>query len=364
MYQANCFNTYEDLSLSCCSPFLQAMEGSLDEAAALKRLQELEKSLVGGENITNAALKDELDQRKQKAVHRMEAMHGVTNTLDDGDSDEIFLRIFSSVTEELSAKNKCLEQEIQRRKTAEEDAKDLQHEFQEEREDLLDIIRKQNKQLKLQEKIIQSVVPCLRRDCNYFYIDKVISESKWDEDLEQWIMPKLTLIKNNLPAGGLPPTHSSPSLTKASVPKSPSHMSQPLGATNSSNDLVQPSVYDQPIEEKGFGRLQGIEESSYFKPKRATELLNSGRDHGKYSGGIVSNSFNAAAVHKVDSQVIAEPNFLRRPNKLESLNVTCTVRPLEDKQEPSIVQKVDKKISSKKRGLQPLGDIQKHPPSL
>ena len=118
----------------------------------MKRLQELEQSLVGGENVDNAVLKDELDQRKQKAVDRMEAIHGVTNVLDDGDSDDIFLRIFSSVTEELSAKNKCLEQEIQRCKTAEEDVKDLQHEFQEKREDLLDIIRKQNKQLKLQER--------------------------------------------------------------------------------------------------------------------------------------------------------------------------------------------------------------------
>ena len=341
-------------------------EGSLNEAAVVKRLQELEKGLVGGENATNAVLKDQLDQRKQKAVDRMEAMHGVTNTLDDGDSDDIFLRIFSNVTEELSAKNKCLEQEIQRRKTAEEDAKDLQHEFQEEREDLLEMIRKQNKQLKLQEQIIQSVVPCLRRDCNYFYIDKVISESKWDEDSEHWIMPKLTLIKNNLPASNLPPTHSSPTLTRGAIPsnRSPSHTSQPLGGTNSSNDLVQPSIYDQPTEEKGFGRLQGIEESSYFKPRRATELLNSSRDHSKYSGSVASNNFNAASVHKVDNQVIADPNFLRRPNKLESLNVTCTVRPLEEKQEPSIVQKVDKKISSKKRGLQPLGDIQKHPPPL
>lgn len=336
-------------------------EGSLDEAAALKRLQELEKSLVGGENVTNAALKDELYQRKQKAVDKMEAMHEVTNVLDDGDSDEIFLRIFSSVTEELSAKNKCLEQEIQRRKTAEEDTKDLQQEFQEEREDLLDTIRKQNKQLKLQEQIIQSVIPCLRRDCNYFYIEKIISESKWDEDSEQWMMPKLTLIKNNLPAGGLSPTHSSPTLTRGAISSNkspPGHVSQSVGTTNSSNDLVRPSLYDQPTEERGFGRLQ---ESSYFKPKRATELLNSSRDHTKYSG---NNNFSAAAVHKVDSQVISDPNFLRRPNKLESLNVTCTVRPLEDKQEPSIVQKADKKISSKKRGLQPLGDIQKHPPTL
>jgi len=319
---------------------------------------------VGGESANNTVLKVELDQRKQKAMDKMETTLNVTNVLDDGDSDEIFLKIFGSVTEELSAKNKCLEWEIQRRKTAEEDTKDLQHEFQEEREDLLDTIRKQNKQLKLQEQIIQSVIPCLRRDCNYFYIEKVISESKWDEDLDQWIMPKLMLIKNNLPAGGLSPTHSSPTLTRGAISSNkspPGHMSQPLGTTNSSNDLVRPSIYDQPTEEKGFGRLQSIEESSYFKPKRATELLNSSRDHSKYSS---SNNFSAAAVHKVDSQVIADSNFLRRPNKLESLNVTCTVRPLEDKQEPSIVQKVDKKISSKKRGLQPLGDIQKHPPTL
>jgi len=315
---------------------------------------------VGGEGAANTTLKQELDQRKQKADDRRETMQNANATLDSDESDEIFLRIFSSVTEELSEKNKCLEQEIQRRKTAEEDTKDLQHEFQEEREDLLDMIRKQNKQLKLQEQIIHSVVPCLRRDCNYYYIEKVISESKWDEDTDQWIMPKLTLIKNNLPPSGLTPSNSSPTLTKGVVSPSRSPNS---AASQTGNDSIRPSVYDSPTEDKSFGRLQGIEESVYFKPKRAAELLSS-KDHSKHSTGIASNNFSAAVVHKVDGQVITDPNFIRRPNKLESLNVTCTVRPMQDKTEQSIVEKVDKKISSKKRGLQPLGDIQKHPPTL
>ena len=325
-----------------------------------RRLQELEQSLVGGEGAANASLKQELDQRKQKAEDRREAMQNTNAILDSDESDEIFLRIFSSVTEELSEKNKYLEREIQRRKTAEEDTKDLQQEFQEEREDLLDIIRKQNKQLKLQEQIIHSVVPCLRRDCNYYYIDKVISESKWDEDTDQWIMPKLTLIKNNLPPSGLTPSNSSPTLTKAVVSPSRSPNS---AVSQTVSDSIRPSVYDSPTEDKSFSRLQGIEESAYFKPKRAAELL-SNKDHGKHATTIASNNFSAAIIHKVDGQVINDPNFIRRPNKLESLNVTCTVRPMQDKTEQSIVEKVDKKISSKKRGLQPLGDIQKHPPTL
>ena len=34
--------------------------------------------------------------------------------------------------------------------------------------------------------------PTIRRDCNYFNMDKIQQIAEWNEETEDWIMPKLT----------------------------------------------------------------------------------------------------------------------------------------------------------------------------
>ena len=72
-------------------------------------------------------------------------------------------------------------------------------EFEFDRIDYLDTIRKQEQQLKLLQAIIDKVHPCLRRDCNYANLDKIKAESSWIEDEQRWILPKMSIVNVKMP---------------------------------------------------------------------------------------------------------------------------------------------------------------------
>lgn len=42
--------------------------------------------------------------------------------------------------------------------------------------------------------------PILRRDCNYFNLDKVKREAVWNEDQGKWILPEMTMNRTTLPS--------------------------------------------------------------------------------------------------------------------------------------------------------------------
>ena len=80
---------------------------------------------------------------------------------------------------------------------------DLQSEFEFDRIDYLDTIRKQETQMKLFQAIIDKIHPCLRRDCNYANLDRVKVQCEWDEENQRWILPKMTIEKTKLPPAGI-----------------------------------------------------------------------------------------------------------------------------------------------------------------
>ena len=80
--------------------------------------------------------------------------------------------------------------------------KDLQSEFEFDRNDYLDAIRSQDRQIKYLQGIIDRIHPALRRDCNYTNLDRIQAQAAWDPVSEQWILPKLTVEKISLPAAG------------------------------------------------------------------------------------------------------------------------------------------------------------------
>ena len=147
---------------------------------------------------------------------------------------------------------------------------------------------------------------------------------------------------------------------------------------------VQPSCYDQE-DDRYQKRLQMIGESDYFKPKRALELLNQGKNDGgkssnEYRGSgslpsldgsrkthsMTSVNPNAAAVHGIEAMVLNDASYTRRPGKLQSLPKQP---PKPDPQmfspqhEPNIIDKVEKKLSNRKRtSLEPLMDVKPRKP--
>ena len=118
--------------------------------------------------------------------------------------------------------------------------------------------------------------------------------------------------------------------------------------------------------------------SEYFRPKRALELMGQsphalkelspihneslgGAVGGSSSGGVrgsgsVSSLPNAAAVHGVDP--LKDSMFGRRPGKLQSLAINPPVpHTFSPRQEPDILEKMEKLSTRKKKNLEPLADI-------
>lgn len=79
---------------------------------------------------------------------------------------------------------------------------DLQEEFEFDRNDYLDTIRKQEQEMKWLKSVIDKVHPCLRRDSNYVNLDRIRAHSQWDEDNQMWAMPKMMIEKTKLPPAG------------------------------------------------------------------------------------------------------------------------------------------------------------------
>jgi hypothetical protein len=79
---------------------------------------------------------------------------------------------------------------------------DLQSEFEFDRIDYLDTIRKQEQQNKWLQAVLDRIHPVIRRDCNYVSLEKIRSLSEWDENNQVWTLPKLTIEKTHLPPAG------------------------------------------------------------------------------------------------------------------------------------------------------------------
>lgn len=259
--------------------------------------------------------------------------------------------------EEVKVKTQVLERTQSKLHSALEDNKDLAAEFEMDRQDYLDTIRKQQMTIKLQEQLLETVVPCLRRDCNYYNLDKVKAECVWDKEQSYWILPRLTVSKSVLS-----PVTSGSSLLERSASNSK------MPKQNSSGDMqmrdARATIYDPPSDDRYLAHLQKSEESHYFKPRRVLELLSHKKEtpheHTGWESGppLPQNVATAASVHGVDTLVIGDVHYSRRPGKLQSLPSNPLLpQNIATPPESNILDKVERKISNRKRySLEPLSD--------
>ena len=203
-------------------------------------------------------------------------------------------------------KTKALERTQGRVKAAEEDISDLQKEFEIEREDYLETIRSQEQTLQLQQQLLETMVPLVRRDCNYYNLDRIHSECKFDEEAGKWVLPKVVLTATSL--ASINP-----------MSKSPSH-----------NPTAKRILHDRDIDPFAQ-RLQKSEEPEYFKQHRAQELLaecnivkeglSPERSNRKFRGSIGTCGPSGAGLgNKLHQRNVP----FARPRKLDSLAHTVS----------------------------------------
>lgn len=275
-----------------------------DPKLAMHRLQELEQNMVGGEQASNEEVKE---QRKKKKRYAEDRRKKLQEALTHMDGDEIMLGIYESVQDELRVKSKKLEKQKLQCDSLQHEILDLQSEFEYDRMDYLDTIRKQEQQMKWLQGVVDRIHPTLRRDCNYVNLDRIRAHSEWDEFNQVWVLPKISIEKSHLPPAG-----SANSATKSD------------NAATRSSDFSYNGYEDFRSEDRYIQKLNHSDQQelakNYFKNSRAEELLN--RTPNNESGSSARSPKYGRNGLPPPSTLEQDDMVIRKPTRLESLPST------------------------------------------
>lgn len=84
----------------------------------------------------------------------------------------------------------------------EREVSDLQSEFQLDRTDYLETIRKLEKNLKFYQQLIELSLPYLRKSGRLWDPETIKNDSIWNEDLNKWKFPEESMNRLRLPPAG------------------------------------------------------------------------------------------------------------------------------------------------------------------
>ncbi|XP_050292806.1 osmotic avoidance abnormal protein 3-like isoform X2 [Anthonomus grandis grandis] len=220
---------------------------STDEV--MRRIEELKKALIGGEKAYDKELSERRLRKKRAAEERANLIAHLLAKIDMNEDRETLQNQYKDISQELNLKTEILRKYRHKVKMLEKEITDLQGEFQQEREDYLETVRRQEKNLKLLSQINDKLVGTLKKDCNYTDLEAIKDQAVWLEESQKFKLPDLVIPRTKLPPAGQ--NHDRNLYTTMSNPSAKSYLE-----TNNANpqDII----------------------ASYFQPatKRATELLN------------------------------------------------------------------------------------------
>ncbi|XP_021163866.2 kinesin-like protein KIF17 isoform X2 [Fundulus heteroclitus] len=266
----------------------------LNQKLVLERLQKLEQEVIGGEQARNNELQQRHRQRKKFADQRKaQLIHALSG--DSEESENVMLNVYNSIQEEVHAKSQILSKVQGKLKAARLEIRDLQAEFEVERNDYLASIRRLEREGQLLNSLLERMVPLVRRDCNYSNLDRVRKEAVWDEDGATWKLPDVTVQKTTLPS--------------AVPPKPVSHRDS--GSDHADSFLVEEDRYKEMLDRRDSGNVA----NNYFKSKRASQLLG--------SDAVKGHGYHPVNGSNMDTPPRSDP-VLPRPFRLESLEVSVS----------------------------------------
>jgi len=252
-----------------------------------------------GVSSLKANKKKEIKEKMRKRREVAEAKkRKLRKAMEEGDDDGIIEELFTIQMDEVEIRTKKLGKIKDKYKEKVAEIHDLTEEFQVQREDYLESIRDQGKESKLLAQILEQIQPLLRRDCNYYNLDKIKRDCQWNPDTEEWFIPPVTISKTKVPALGDLPLNKSHSRDKMGKSRSssdkihyteklPSHPSQSSKSLQDGPGAPQSSYYDAPDDTRIRHKLASTQDSDYFKSKRAQQLLHGNKynlSNGNFSG--------------------------------------------------------------------------------
>lgn len=112
---------------------------------------------------------------------------------------DILQEHYTDIQYELLVKTDALKNHRQKLKALEREVSDIQSEFQFERSDYLETIRRLEKNLKFYQQLLEKAVPFLRREGRFWNPDTIKADSTWNDDLKKWKISENVMLRVNLP---------------------------------------------------------------------------------------------------------------------------------------------------------------------
>ncbi|XP_055077992.1 kinesin-like protein KIF17 [Periophthalmus magnuspinnatus] len=276
---------------------------SADQKDIIERLQQLEQAVVGGEQVRNQELRWRHQQRKKIADQRqVQLIQALSENSEE--SENVLFNVYNSIQEEVHAKSQMLVKVQGKLKAAKLEIRDLQGEFEVERDDYLATIRRLERDGQLMQSLLERMVQLVRRDCNYSNLDRLKKEAIWDEESATWRLPEVMVQKTTLPSA---------------VPQK-----LPTGRGSSAD-------YEEQEEEDRYKEMLNRSDSenianSYFKSKRTAQLLGGepSKGHVIHSSALYNGMSHLSLSSSPVNVSISPDSVMPRPFRLESLDVSVS----------------------------------------
>ncbi|KPM02239.1 Kinesin-like protein 1, partial [Sarcoptes scabiei] len=219
---------------------------------AMEKLKELENQMVGGEKANDVELKEKRARKKRIAEMKLNAISEALSQLND--DDKILLKAYGDITEELRVKTMLIKKAKHKIHSLEQEVDDLQSEFESERTDYLETIRRLEEQIKLLMQIVEKMQPLLKQDCNYSNLNRIKEDAVWDENNQQWILPNVTFNRIRFPpAAAVNESKLTSSSTSSPREMTPSRLYRPDSPNvNFDSSIIDSGSESDQIHENGF----------------------------------------------------------------------------------------------------------------
>ncbi|CAH8587021.1 unnamed protein product [Schistosoma rodhaini] len=237
---------------------IDTYDGEITKDELLQRLKLLEADIVGGEQAGNKEVNEKISRRKKYAEERKRRLMEANADLED---DGIMINIYETIQDELYYKNKALQSQKQKVHELQMEIKDVQSEFEQDRSDHLETIRRQEQQINLLNMILEKVQPFIRRDSNYYNIDKIKRTAKFDAEKNEWILPQMVIEHTQLPSANL----------NNSSNRYDSNYETTDG--NAECDVIKDLKWASKKESRLYAKLDDRIQSNYFSSRRADQIL-------------------------------------------------------------------------------------------
>ncbi|CAH2010923.1 unnamed protein product [Acanthoscelides obtectus] len=227
----------------------------------LNRIEALKAAMIGGERANDKELSERRKRKKMEAEKRASVIAHLLAKIDMNEDRELLHNQYKDISQELSLKTDALRKYRHRVKVLEKEISDIQSEFETERQDYLEAIRKQDRQVKLLTQISEKLAGNLRKECNYSDLESIKEQTVWLDESQKYKLPELIVTRTRLPPPG----------RVDDIQTAPARLLQ-----SEEDSLTGKTFNNRERLKKKLQSVDGNIIDTYFQPtmKRANELLN------------------------------------------------------------------------------------------